>query len=402
MFRIVFLIALAAACISLPVRGSLAQESLWAEDADETFEVEPVMFQPGDVPAEEPPPPPRPSRRSARAQYVRLARAPNMFGESLGFGGQLITVGETQRPAIVDLPLGTGRMFRIAENNSPIPTDRFYFDYRSFQNALSSQILTGPTFLPQDANVDRYTLGFENTFWDGNASLDLRVPFVSSFDVSPGPDFGLSSGNFGDISLFYKNLLYADDMVAIAAGVGIGIPTSSDVEGRLGGSPFRLESDAVHILPYVGALVVPNDFWFFQWFLQLDFNANGNDVVAGDPLREQAVLTEQNLFHINLSGGYWLHENYDARYVNGIAAILELHYTTTIQDADAVAFAGGGDFIFLGNTFNRVDVLNMTAGLHFQIGDLSNLRVACVVPLRSEIENRQFDAETVVSFNRYF
>src|SRR5688572_14345605 len=137
MFRIVFLIALIIGGVSLPIRSSLAQESLWAEDAEESFEVEPVTFQPGEIPAEAPPPR-RPSRRSARAEYVRLARAPNMFGESLGFGGQLITVGETQRPAIVDLPLGTGRMFRIAENNSPIPTDRFYFDYRSFQNALSS------------------------------------------------------------------------------------------------------------------------------------------------------------------------------------------------------------------------------------------------------------------------
>jgi hypothetical protein len=56
----------------------------------------------------------------------------------------------------------------------------------------------------------------------------------------------------------------------------------------------------------------------------------------------------------------------------------------------------------IGNPFNRVDFLNLTSGLHFQIGPLSNLRVGCAVPLHTSGENRQFDSEIQVQFNRFF
>jgi hypothetical protein len=77
---------------------------------------------------------------------------------------------------------------------------------------------------------------------------------------------------------------------------------------------------------------------------------------------------------------------------------MELHYTTTIHDADVIDFGSG----ILGNSFNRVDFLNLTSGFHFQLGPLSNFRVGCAVPLHSSGENRQFDAEIQAQLNRYF
>jgi hypothetical protein len=115
-------------------------------------------------------------------------------------------------------------------------------------------------------------------------------------------------------------------------------------------------------------------------------------------------FTEQNLLHVDLSAGRWLYRDDYARYGTGLAALFELHYTTTIQDADAVPFVTPGSIAAGGtitNAFNRIDVLNLTAGLHFQLTDLSNLRVAAVVPLRTD-PDRQFDSEIQVSFNRYF
>jgi hypothetical protein len=47
------------------------------------------------------------------------------------------------------------------------------------------------------------------------------------------------------------------------------------------------------------------------------------------------------------------------------------------------------------------DILNLTAGLHVQIGDRSNLRIAAVVPLLDE-PDQLFDSEIQFSFNRYF
>jgi hypothetical protein len=93
-----------------------------------------------------------------------------------------------------------------------------------------------------------------------------------------------------------------------------------------------------------------------------------------------------------------------------------LHYTTTLQDADTVAVAplpqpGLPPTNSITNRFNRFDILNLSAGLHTQIGDRSNLRVAAVVPLRLNNQNengvniatdRFFDAEVIVQFNRSF
>ena len=100
--------------------------------------------------------------------------------------------------------------------------------------------------------------------------------------------------------------------------------------------------------------------------------------------------------------------NDEAVYLTGIAAVTELHYTSTIQNSDQIMFTVPPPQIGLPptsgafqNLANRQDFLNLTAGLQFQIGNLSNLRVACVVPLRNA-PDRQFDSEIQVSFNRFF
>ena len=343
----------------------------------------------------------RAGRRAGFREYASLQRVPNMYGDLLG-GLLQVQLAEGQRgPFAAELPFGAGRSYKIAENTRPIPTDRIYFNYNHFHNALATARaapgIPGGVALG-DANLDRYTFGFEKTFFDGNSSIDVRMPFVSDFEATDNAGFLATSGNVGDLSIFFKDLLYADDMVALAAGMGVGVPTGDDVEMRFGSQPLTLKNDAVHLMPYVGAAIVPNDFWFFQMFFEIDFAASGNELSGGPQNVTFGELTEQHLFEASLSGGYWLLNNPDAYYVQGVAAIMELHYTTTIHDADTVFFGLGE----LGNAFNRVDFLNLTSGLQFQIGPLSNLRVGCAVPLRTSVEDHPFDAEIQVQFNRFF
>jgi hypothetical protein len=87
--------------------------------------------------------------------------------------------------------------------------------------------------------------------------------------------------------------------------------------------------------------------------------------------------------------------------LQGIAGVAEIHYVTTLQDADFVLFDGPGFVGALQTTANRIDLLNLTGGLQFQIGPLANIRVGCVVPLKLA-PNRQFDSEMQVSYNRFF
>lgn len=402
----------------------LALPSLPVADAEEAPVVEDeteFVLQPAPVaPAPTPPATPRPeatrtARRSSRSDYVRAEKLPNMFGDSLGLTVQLgfaidnSGLPTTNRPPVIDVPLGVGRNFKIGENNKPIPMDRVAFTYNGFQNALHSSFVPPgqPAPITRDGNVERYTLAGEKTYWDGLGSIEIRIPLVAAQVAPGGPFANLESGNFGDLSLFLKHLFYEDDTTAMAFGVGIGLPTSPDVRGSFGTPPtstFVLHTDAVHLMPYVGLLSAPNEDWFVQAFLQFDFAASGNRLDSSSPFLPAGVLTEQHLLAFDLSLGRWLINDLSGPYLEGIAGILELHYTTTLQDADIVTSPvpnaiGGG---MMGNLANRVDLLNLTGGLHFQLTPLANLRVGCVVPLRQPVSDRQFDAEVQVSFNRFF
>jgi hypothetical protein len=368
------------------------------EVAEAQYLNQPALDVPAEMPSAESP---RPVRRSGRGDYVRLARVPNMLGDSLAmksrFTGELIAVG----PFISELPLGAGRSVKIGENNKGLPMDRVYFMYNGFKNALTSNF-GGQT---EKTNLDRYTLGGEKTFWDGMASLDVRMPFVGGF-LAGDPDVAsVQSENVGDVSMLLKGLLYTDDTLSLVAGVGMTLPTASDLRGQVNfpppGSGFRLRNEAVHIFPYVGfAATSPSEDWFYQGFLQGDFAASGFRVQV-DGLPAGPEYTEQDLMYVDFLLGRWLYVNDYAPYLRGIAALFELHYTTTLEDSDLVVIPMQGTTGRLENPFNRVDILNITGGLHFQIGELANLRVSCVAPLRTG-GDRQFDAEVVVSFNRNF
>lgn len=392
-----------------------AQSRTSAGDGD-VLDVEEFVLQPAPAPARAPAgagperaDPPRPARRSTRNDYVRISRVPNMFGDSLGVGGQLaLTALDTSsfgNQAAIDLPFALGRSFKIGENTRPLPTDRVFFVYNGFQNAQESQVarfLTAP--ITRRGNIDMYTLGFEKTFGEEENSFEFRLPFVGYENIQDPSvtQFAYDVKNLGDVAVFYKRLLYRDETTAMTAGLGLGLPTSSDITGQINTQPFTLNTDAIHLMPFIGILTAPNDDWFFQSYLQLDFATTGNPIESESPFLPEGKLTEQNLFIVDFSAGRWLYREETGSGLRGIAALFELHYTTTLQDADIVRSPLFSiNAARFGNVGNRLDVLNATLGAHFQLTELSNLRVAGVVPLRGAFD-QQFDAEIQVSFNRMF
>lgn len=350
----------------------------------------------------------RQSRATTRGSYVRLARAPNMFGDSLNPFGQ-ITFGRPPNPnnpglppdgqtAVLDVPLGGNSPTKISENSSTLPTDRIFFNYNGYQNAVQ---FTPNLGLPPDrTSFNQYTLGAEKTFLDGNASLDVRVPLQDRLEFNT-PDLQAAGGNLGNVTLYLKGLLYAEEDFAFGGGLGIGLPTGDDFQAQSLTGGFLIENEAVHLLPYLGFLRSLNEDWFVQSFVQFDFAANGNPVTLfPQQPGNSGIYSEQHLMHLDLTVGRWLYQNPDAAYLSRIAGVIELHYTSTLQDADSLVL--GDPAVFqLTNAANRSDILNLTGGLQFQFGEMSNLRVACVVPVR-EFPDRLFTSEVQVSFNRYF
>jgi hypothetical protein len=327
-----------------------------------------------------------------------------MFGDLNLSLGKLLLTNTDGSTLTSDLPLGGGRSFKIGENNKPIPMDRVYFNYNGYVNAVNFVTASPGNVIANDTNLNQYTLGFEKTFLDGFWSVDVRMPITDGFQQATGGGTNIDSGRFGNLAAYLKHMIYQDDYLAIAYGCGIGLPTGSNLDSVANGTQITVQNDAVHLLPYVGFFDQLGEDWFLQGFFGLDFATTGNDVVIG-PGRVVGRFNEQNLAHADLSLGRWLYRNPDAKYGQGLAGIFELHYTTTIQDPDTVQFFNSNQFgvLFgtLGNPANHIDLLNLTAGLHWQITQVSNFRVGCVAPLRVA-PDRAFDAEIQASFNRYF
>jgi hypothetical protein len=374
---------------------------------------------PGQPPAIATPRPPAAAPRATQFGSIRLASVPSMFGD-LGFASVNVGVGnqsgsQSDFVASAGLPLaGASRIGKIAENDSPIPRDRIFFNYNHFHNvfqvAEQSIVPPGPMVIRQQP-IDRYTIGVEKTFFDGMTSVELRMPIIGNFDTQL-QNVGVAGGNAGNLTVVLKGLLYMDEALAIGAGMSIETPTGSDTELRMADQRLRFNNEATHLLPYIGFVWSPGDprwGWgdglFLTGFAQIDIAASSNTVAALGPggLTSSALgkFTEQNLGFLDLGVGYWLFRDPEAPRVTGVAAIAEFHYTTTLTNADTVAGSVNGIPVTIGSTANRFDVVNGTVGVQILLFDMSSLRVGGVFPIGNE-DRRLFDSEVQVQFNRRF
>jgi hypothetical protein len=289
---------------------------------------------------------------------------------------------------------GGDRRFKFADNNNPFPQDRIFFNYNHFHNALTN--VAG-----NDVSLDRYTLGIEKTLFSPRTSFEFRVPFAHGMGTNPGggdPLVGRET-EFGNIALAFKQLLAGGPNGAVSGGLGIVLPTGDDFSIASGPSTVGIptnefNNDAVHLLPFLGAYHYVTPRLFSQMFVQLDFDANGNDVIIAG---QRGVLQDQALLFLDYSAGYWLYRNDCGRYFRAMAPMVELHYTHTLEDQDYGPFRGQGIFV---QDFRR-DVLNLTGGLFFQVGDMSSLKIGAVSPLREE-SDKLFDSEIGVQFTRRY
>lgn len=278
--------------------------------------------------------------------------------------------------------LGPVGRLKVADGNSPLPQDRAYFRYGMFN---------GVPIAPGGVDLDRFTPGFERTFYDRMFSVEMRFPFAASLDSSmvAGPTgFAGHDVEFGNIAINLKALLHATDRLALSGGLGITIPTANDINVRLpSGTPLlRVENESVHLQPFLAGLYTPNERFFAQGFLQLDIDPNGNALLvnSGTGLTPIGNLQDSTYLFADLGVGYWVHQS-STSCLTGIAPTVELHYNTSLQTADNIT-AGG---ITIGNFGNNVESLNLTAGATFAFGDATHLTAGYVTPLGAD---RQLDS----------
>jgi len=379
------------------------------------------------------------------SQAPVLATAPRMIGDLPGYFSAaqlsvayLLTDPVTQRlnqdpnanfAQVVErynfatLALSRGS-FKIAENESPQPQDRFFVTYNYFHDVPARPLgSTGElTLLPQSPNfrafgpgpfplattltgtlngtgapgslttasasggydVHRQTVGFEKTLFDGRASAGLRVPvfqsdpaFATAFDpqrlaafqsqTTTGrnltADADLDNSRIGDLSAVFKYAIINEPACgsALSTGLVVTVPTG-------GGIPLADGSRLTSALlqPFVGALRTW-DRLFVHGFSAVAVGTDARDVT---------------LWFNDIGLGYFVYRADDG-FITAIAPTAEAHLTTGLgDDRSAGVFAN--------------DILVLTGGVNVGLGGRATLTAGVATPVTGPRPNR---VEAVVQFN---
>jgi len=300
---------------------------------------------------------------------------------------QTITVPNPSAGGVVGL-------ITIAEDNSPLPRDRFIFNYDYFD-----QVPFTPTGIP----VNRYQFGFEKTFFDGWTSLEVRLPFASTLNSTIGTFSDGTNTEFGNLRLAVKALLLRRPTLNIATGLAIYLPTADSIQiiGPDGSDLIRVDNSSVQLSPYIGALLTPNERLFAQAWIGFVFDTKGNPVHVNPEFFAGSYdignLRAGTLMMVDLQIGYWLYQA-DSGILQRLAPFCELHYNGTVSNGSVLSTSSG---LLIGDVNGNFDDWTLSAGFLSQLGQNTTLSVGAVAPLRSG-QNRMFDYQVGVRLNYFF
>jgi hypothetical protein len=359
-------------------------------------------------------------------------------------------------PALLQLP----QTKKYDSNFYTFGVEKTFFDNR-VSVELRAPVVTG--------------LASHNTFSvgnaDGPASVQLPPPVgVVTTDPLGNPLFNVTSTpqntlghddtEFGDLTLILKGIWFENRHAGLtcSGGLGVTIPTGEDTHVAVidyGGTSFipfasfqrerdiLIANETTSLSPFLAALYVPNNRLFTQGFAAVEFPVGRSHITYLDqylrgtfppplpaggsagptnnifpPFRFDTSIKEQTLFHLDWNIGYWVYRAPASCWLSGIAPCFEVHYTSTLEDADRVQLPGDaqttminpanptGQFIpetgpVVGGQRNRVDIVDLTLGSTFTFGDRTMLALAASVPVTSG-NNKTYDWEFQVQLNYYF
>jgi len=336
--------------------------------------------------------------------------AGNQFISGASFSGA--SYGNPGDPQGFTVPIAGGdRRVKLSDQFSPFPATRIFYNYHLFGNA-------GIDVLGNDIDINRSTFGFERSFFSENASIEFRIPIQSGVgkdqNLAGNGAVGQRSSQLGNIAISTKLLLSRDQFQSYSVGLATLLPTAPDADVFDGTDQiFKVANETVSIIPFVAANFTPNQQTWITFYSQADFSANGDSVSSfvdsrlSSPYSATPLLTEtfnqQHLLSLDMTIGRWLYQNPNAPFLRGFATFFELHYTTTMNDADSVT-AGNVDpnaQDVVTNGSNRLDILDTTVGIRAQLGESLFVTAAYVAPLRTGVE-KSFDSEFNLNISRYF
>lgn len=251
------------------------------------------------------------------------------------------------------LPVNVVRgAFKIAENESPRPTDRVYTTYNFFSDVNPTLSVPG---LPI-TNVHRETFGIEKTLLDGNASIGFRLPLMQI-----GGPFNIARQSVGDLSIITKYAIIndwfdnGDGTVRGGDVLSTGFVVTAPTGNAAAYSALCPEIHPTVIQPYIGFLKVW-DRAFIQGFSSFAFPTDDRDTT---------------FFFNSIQLGYRLYESpTDDRWLRSFSPIAECHVNTPLNNRGLYRLPIGS-----------MDVVSFTGGGMFGIGRSAFLNVGCNVPV---------------------
>lgn len=326
-----------------------------------------------------------PSLSNAQASAVGgdsvAVATPSMVGDQLSVPA--LAFARRQNPAFPPVPgttpvtsqvvIPSVRGFKIAENESPRPRDRFYLGFNYFDN-VNADVNTrlGSDF--SNINVYRETFGFEKTFFDGATSLGLRLPLNTLTADSTFPGAGGTSTGIGDLSVITKWAFYdnRDNGLLLSTGLVVTAPTGPD---QFADSEVFATFHSTILQPYLG-YIWSSDRFFLHGFLAVDIPTESQDVT---------------LLHNDIGMGYYLYRNRaQSNLVTAIIPTAEVHVNNPLNHRGAFDFT---------DPAGTPDWVSLTFGTTFELNGRSTLAVAFNTPVTGP---RPYDYEVLVQFNLRF
>src|SRR5260370_20266835 len=217
---------------------------------------------------------------------------------------------------------------KISENESPRPVDRVFFEYNYYNNVDKLD------FGPSRADLHREMIGFEKTFFDGNASFGMRLPFV---ELTGSP--GFEESHVDDLTMIFKFAFINNRETGnvLSGGLVLTAPTGETVkvngESTIHSTVFQ---------PWGGFIYSFNRDAFVQGFSSIAVPTDARDVT---------------IWFNSLGVGYHLYRGADpCATLKGVVPVAEFHLNTPLNHRgwdsqplgfpDALDFTGGCYFVF--------------------------------------------------------
>ena len=293
------------------------------------------------------------------------------------------TIPSTTNPPVRFLPphdrlaspvLAAVRGFKIADNQSPRPQDRIYFNFNYFNN-LGDTLNTrfGAPVTQLKAYV--YTFGVEKTFNQGMGSIGLRLPIDNLTGNSYGNMFGIpTSTALGNLTIYAKYLLAQNPRTGSLISACWAI-TPQTATSRFAGAPYIAPLTTTYFQACI-AFIYNYNRWYFQGFNGFNFSINPNDVT---------------LYYGDVGVGYYVYRDPAPQaWLTAVAPTFEVHVDSPLNHRD---------------WFNRADRagspdnVDLTFGLNFGFRNSAILSAAFVAPVAAP---RPFDSEAVLMLNILF